>query len=588
MRPANRGAVRAKPRIAALYVAVGLAAAIAACSPAPMPPSGSPLASPGFSAVAQPSSTAAATASPAGPTPAPPATPEPTAVPSPSPTPSPAPAARVIREQRVSSNLDRLTFPWDDASEPIVATHPTDPKRLAVVYERRAPGGTCGMDTTLRISHDGGATWTTAKGRPYAGSGRGPNFHAAIAWGPGPRKGSARLYWVDTTVPGCDYSAHSVSIAWSDDEGATWSRLYVERRTPPWVGGFPEITVDRDPASPNYGAVYVVYNWLASRTSGPGMRLLASSDFGRTWRAAVEIPPAPRPAGCRASWRIAYRARTAPDGAVYVSGYQADLRRWDAAHVFSKGGPANVCRLGFTVTRVVLDRSRKTLARGPTVMAAVVHRSAQAVYGAPAVGTAGTSIDPQWCQGLDVDRSTGVVYLAVADYTSAPRTGTPRGRVRVGRSEDGGRTWTWQTLPAVTLPGRPATGGGLGSSFKPTLAARDGVVFVGFHVITDVPRGTSAHRHRPVVGTYFAVSLDGGRTFAAPAAVTPVRWPAAALERGVNGPGLRERADFTADGRVFYAYADGRRAAPAPSAAWGRGAIYGALIDLGAAPAAGG
>lgn len=488
----------------------------------------------------------------------------------------------MIREGRVSANTDRLAFPFDNAFEPTVATHPTDPRRLAVVYQRYARGGTCGLDTTLRISHDGGATWRDAKGRPYARSGRGPNFHAVIAWGPGPRHGSARLYWADTTVPGCDYAAHAVSVAYSDDEGATWSRLHVERGTPPWVGGFPEITVDRDPASPNYGAVYVVYNWLASRTAGPGMHVIASGDYGRTWRAAVEIPPARRPSGCAASWRIAYRARTSPDGSLYVSGYQADLRRWDAGRIFSKGGAANVCRLGFTVTRVHFDRVARTLTRGPTVMAARVSRSAQAVYGAPAVGTAGTSIDPQWCHGLDVDPANGTVYLAVANYVATAPVGTPRGVVRVGRSSDGGRTWTWRTLPPVTLPGSVAAGGGLGSSFKPTVAARDGVVFVGFHVITDVRGGTASAR-RPVVGTYFAVSVDEGQTYAAPAPVTRNRWRAAALERGVNGPGLRERADFTADGHVFYVYGDGRRAAPSPGRTWGRGVIYGALIFPGSA-----
>jgi len=492
----------------------------------------------------------------------------------------------VIQEARVSANTDRLAFPFDNAFEPTVATHPTDPRRLAVVYQRYARGGSCGIDTTLRVSHDAGATWKDVKGRPYARSGRGPNFHAVIAWGPGPTQGSARLYWVDTTVPGCNYAAHAVSVAYSDDEGATWSRLYVERRTPAWVGGFPEITVDRDPASPNYGAVYVVYNWLASRTAGPGMHVIASGDFGRTWRAAVEIPPAPRPSGCAASWRIAYRARTAPDGSLYVSGYQADLRRWDASRIFSKGGSGNVCRLGFTVTRVRFDRAARMLTRGPTVMAVRVGRSAQAVYGAPAVGTAGTSIDPQWCHGLDVDRATGTVYLAVANYAASAPVGTPRGVVRVGRSGDGGRTWTWRTLPAVTLPGSAASGGGLGSSFKPTVTARDGIVFVGFHVITDARSGTAGAR-RPVVGTYFAVSVDGGRTYAAPAPVTRTRWPAAALERGVNGPGLRERADFTADGHVFYVYGDGRRAAPSPDRAWGRGAIYGALIFTGAAVTSG-
>ena len=87
-----------------------------------------------------------------------------------------------------------LAYPRTSAFEPSVATHPTDPDRIAVVYQRFAGGGTCGLDTTLRISHDGGATWRTAPGRPYAGSGRGPNIHAVIAWGPGPRPSSARLY----------------------------------------------------------------------------------------------------------------------------------------------------------------------------------------------------------------------------------------------------------------------------------------------------------------------------------------------------------------------------------------------------------
>ncbi|MFH1474630.1 MAG: sialidase family protein [Chloroflexota bacterium] len=233
------------------------------------------------------------------------------------------------------------------------------------------------------------------------------------------------------------------------------------------------------------------------------------------------------------------------------------------------------------MTRVRFDRAARTLTRGSTVMAIRVSRSVQAVHGAPAVGTAATSIDPQWCHGLDVDRATGTVYLAVADYR-ATAAGKPRGVVRVGRSSDGGRTWTWRTLPTVTLPGSPAAGGGLGSSFKPTVAARDGVVFVGFHVITDVRRSAAAAR-RPVIGTYFAGSVDGGLTYAPPVPVARIRWRAAALERGVNGPGLRERADFTADGHVFYVYGDGRRAAPSPSRAWGRGAIYGALVFPGAA-----
>ena len=78
------------------------------------------------------------------------------------------------------------------------------------------------------------------------------------------------------TTPGCGTGGFSLTTSYSDDEGRTWSPLRVERSTPPWVGGFPDIAVDRDPQSPNFGAVYVAYNWLG-RSHGPGFRLLASS-----------------------------------------------------------------------------------------------------------------------------------------------------------------------------------------------------------------------------------------------------------------------------------------------------------------------
>lgn len=563
--------------VAASLLACALLAV--ACGPAPAPNPSTIAATP---ATSVPTATAATATTATSPEPTATATATATPVPA-EPTPkSTAFPVGVVHEGQVSQLLDTSAFPANDALEPTVATHPTDPRRIAAVYLRRTGSSTCGIDTPVRISHDGGLTWKTAKGRPWRGSGRGPNIHAVLAWGPGPKPGSARLYWADMTAPGCDYSRLAVSVAYSDDEGATWSKLYVERRTTTWIGGFPDVTADRDPASPNFGAVYVAYNWPKSQTAGPGMRLIASADFGRTWHATVEIPPAPRAAGCAASWRIAYRVRTAPDGSIYVSGYQADLRHWDPERIFAKGGSGNICRFGFSVTHVAFDRAHRTLTASPTVMAARLSRSAQTVSGAPAVGTSGPIVDPQWCQGLDVDRSTGIAYLAIADFVAGPAAGRPHGVVRVGRSADGGRTWTWRTLDPVTLPGTTAAGGGLGSSFKPTLAVRDGVVFVGFHVITDRVAGHARSTH-PVVGTYYAVSLDGGRTFAKPTPITSARWPAAALDRGVNGPGLRERADFTADGHVFYVYGDGRRAALSPAGTYGRGAIYGALVYPGSA-----
>ncbi len=526
--------------------------------------------------------TATATPQPsptATPEPSPTATPgpTPTTTPTPGPTPTtppPAGTSRVLWEARVSALPTGAGAPFDWAWEPDVATHPTDPNRMAVIYQRYAGSGLCGIDPAIRISHDGGRTWRTAKGHPASGSGRGVNFHATMVWGPGPRPGSARLYWADTTVPGCNYGAHSVSIAWSDDEGATWSRLYVERRTPPWVGGFPDITVDPNPASPNYGVVYVAYDWLADPQRGPGLRVLASADFGRTWR-PVNVPKAAQPAGYGDSWRIASRLRTAPDGGLYVSSFEVDMRTWDRQHIFSRGGVRNVGRLGYAVTRLDFNRRTKRFRAQPTIMAAILSRNVYTVDQLPAPGTASNVyVDPGWQEGLDVDPVTGRVYLAVSDYRATNR-GTPRGSVRVGRSDDHGRTWRWTTVPAA-----PPIANRVLSSFRPSLVAGPGYVVVGFHTISDLPAGTDPAWHLPTIGNAYAVSYDGGVTFGRPAPTSRVRWNAAALETIIQGPGLRDRAMRTADGDAYFVYGDGRLAAPPPSATAGRSAVFGARIEV--------
>jgi len=451
----------------------------------------------------------------------------------------------------------------DRAWEPVVATHPTDPDRLAVVYVHRGPGTACRLNPTIRISRDGGRTWRSTRRSPAAGSGRGVNLHAAIAWGPGPSGGS-RLYWADMTTPGCG-GRFSLSTVYSDDEGATWSKLHVERGTPPWVGGFPEIAVDRDPASPNFRMVYVAYNWLPRAARGPGFRLLASADFGRSWN-ATDIAPAPSPRGYGDWWRIAYRLRTAPDGLVYASWYQVDLRRWDRTNIFAKGGPGNVGRLGVAVAGVHFDRATKSFRVGRSRIAATVPETAFTTGGASASGTTGNiRPDPMWLQGFDIDRSTGRLYLAVAAYGSA-RDGGPRGTIRVGHSDDGGRTWSFSTLPSA-----PRVDGHRQSSIKPNLVAGPGYVLVTFHTLDDVRSGAT-------VGSAYTYSTDGGASWTTPSFISRQRWRAANLGGVVNGTGLRERAEMLANGDVFWAYGDGRLAR-GPAA--GMTAIFGALIRVG-------
>jgi hypothetical protein len=473
------------------------------------------------------------------------------------------PAPGSVSESLVSVPTTRPAGRGDWAFEPVVATHPTDPSRLAVAYQRHRDGS---IAPAIRISRDGGRTWADATGRPWSGSGRTPGFHTAIAWGPGPAPGSARLYGAATTAGGG--AGYLLSIAWSDDEGRTWSKLHVERRTPPWIGGFPDITVDRDPTSPDYGVVYVVYNWPAG-AHGPGLRLLASADFGRTWQ-PLEIPPATAPSGYPAAWRIDYRVRTGPDGSAYVAFFQADLRRWDSRRIFWTGGLANVGRVGYAVARVEFDRVARTFVLDSPVVATTLRRNAYTALHAATPGTVDNLADPMWSLGLDVDSSSGRVLLAVGDFEPSAK---PRGTVLVGRSDDRGLTWAW-----VRLPPLPPVAGRSQSSFRPNLVADGGVVFVGLRGITDVPAGTPPSLHRPTIGVACSLSIDGGRTFTAPTAVTDSRWNAAALDPSTNGPGLRERAELTADGTVVYAYADGRFAEPTPDRRHGRSAVFAGLL----------
>lgn len=467
-------------------------------------------------------------------------------------------AARVVLERQVCPPFAR---------EPVVATHPSDPRRLAVVCQRFAGSP---LGPRPRFSDDGGRTWHEAARSPWAGSGRWPDFHAAIAWGPGPTAGSARLYWFDVVSNGGGVSPAS---SWTDDEGIHWSALRIETRTPPWVGGFPDVAVDRDPSSPSFGVVYAAYNWLAS-SRAPGLRVLASGDFGRTW-AALDVPRAPAASRYPDSWRIGYRLAPAPDGSVYVAGFQADMADWGPARLFSRAGAG---RVGYSVTRLAFDRTARSLRlAGPTVMAATLTLNAYSVNQAPAAGTTGNVlVDPGWQEGLAVDPTSGRILLAVSDMCfSAP--GKPRGVVLVYASDDRGLTWNRTMVPAAS-----PVAGAVVSSFRPELVVLAGaVVWVGFHTITDVALGTSPSLHRPSVGTAFAVSTDDGSSFQTPVAIDAVRWNAMALTRYVNGPGLRDRAAATADGRVFYAWGDGRVAAPSPSRSWGASAVYGAVVALG-------
>ena len=104
----------------------------------------------------------------------------------PAPTVEPAPTAELEASVIHESAISHIPKSVDDrAWEPVVATHPTDPDRLAVVYQHRGPGTACRLNPIVRISRDGGRTWRSTKRSPAGRSGRGVSLHAADRVGTG-------------------------------------------------------------------------------------------------------------------------------------------------------------------------------------------------------------------------------------------------------------------------------------------------------------------------------------------------------------------------------------------------------------------
>jgi len=427
-----------------------------------------------------------------------------------------------LGEYRVSPKPTSLT---NRSREPIVTAHPSNPLRLAVVY---AAGPGEESHPVIRISRDGGKTWRSTSGHP-----RGGGSHPMVAWGPGPTRGSARLWY--TAMVG-DPNNYHFGVSYSDNEGTTWHLSYIADNTRGWFGGMEDITVDTNLASPNFGAIYLAYNWPKDPNGGDGLRVIASRNFGRTW-SETEIPKVTPPTGYGDAWRIGYKLTTAPDGAAYVAGYQLDMKHWSITCPFCKGGTSNVGRIVFGVSRLHLDRATGRLTHSANVLATRLPETSWNLgYTSWLKGVNVGLAEPCWATGLVVD-AKGRIYYAVAGD----------GRIRIVYSDDRGRTWHTRYLPhAPTANGRSQL------SMRPELVVGDGFLAVLFHTVDSSGSSRTA-------GNAVAVSFTRGATWVGPKPVNGHRWAIARVIARYNGPGLRDEATLLADGRtIYFAYGDGR------------------------------
>ena len=408
------------------------------------------------------------------PTPTPTASPTATPSPTPLPTPTPTPVPTAVEH------------PVAAGTEPSVAADPFHPGTVAVAVENVTWVGSNGCSRpAVRVSTDSGATWGAAS-YPWSGC---EGIHAVLAWGPDSRLWAGNSMGVGSGV--------QMSMSHSDDLGRSWSKPYVEHFTPPWVGCFPSIGVDTWPGSPNFGTVYVAYNWLPDKF-GPGVSVLASRD-GSSW-VHGEVPLGPSPAGYPYAWRIGYRVKAAPDGTAYVSFYESNLKKWSAANLFNEGAGTNIGLRTFRTARIHFD--------GKTVKA-----------DSSVVATRVSSWDSQFQSGLAVD-DAGQAWLAVEES----------GKIQVGKIGGAGQF--------LSVTGK--------TSFKPSLAISGSTIFVGWHA-TD---------KKKLNWTYYTVSYDSGKTFLPPMPVTSTAWPSSAANV-MNGVGLREEAGVSG-GVFYYAYGDAR------------------------------
>ena len=371
-------------------------------------------------------------------------------------------------------------------TEPTTSADPFRPGVVAVASETLLPAGVTGCRwPVVRVSRDGGATWG---GADYPWGVHCGDIHTVIAWGPNGRLWAGNAAGVTGSL--------SMSVTHSDDMGETWSTPFIEHFTPPWTGCFPTLAVDNWLGSPNFGTVYVAYNWLPNQY-GPGVSLMASRD-GDTWVHA-EVPLETSP-DYPYAWRFGYRIEPAPDGSAYVSYYQSNLRLWSAADLFKEGNSWNVGRRGFQVAHIHFD-------------------GGDLIADQPSWATNVDSMDAQFQSSLTVD-DTGAAWLAVQTA----------GTIRLGRL-DGSGTWRQFSVPDE-------------KSFKPSLAISGRTVFVGWHATDGGGR----------IRTYYTLSYDGGDTFLPPNLVTTTFWYDPDV---MNSVGLRENADFR-NGVVYYAYGDAR------------------------------
>lgn len=431
---------------------------------------------------------------------------------------APRPEYTLLRNQRVRAQ-----------TEPRVAKHPFNPNKIIVaqytseessVYQLAPTTGTIQFNRSV----DGGKTFVQLSSRPSIGALQNHSYHYSIGWGPGPVQGSDRLYacillGIFRTGTFAD-ALGRYALSYSDDSGDTWSDyifidplgLGLSNGQP--SGGIPELVVDNNPRSCNYGNVYITYNYqlwddryfefgVYYRQSA---KFLWSRNFGVSFD-SVEIDPVPvnhiaLPAGTTLNGDFSLpdltRPAVAPNGDVFVFSGQPvrySLPGEPFPNVFS-------FRQLFISQRFAVPTGGTVIKYQPVLVRDIPDPD----FPAPAPGIPSDFyLLASFSHQIEINQQTGAIYVLM-HYYDGEQVSSPRGRIFVHRSRNHGKTYH-QIDINTSVPGH--------SSVRPLLriSAEGKKFLLNFTVFNDLPQDTT---QSAVVCQFLVHSNDGGHKWGDP------------------------------------------------------------------------
>jgi hypothetical protein len=414
--------------------------------------------------------------------------------------------AATATETLVSPPADH--FPQNKQNESPMAVNPLDPDNAITGAndEIEEPDCTtaddgssdCPFDPNTNtsgvyVTTDGGGTWTQQI-LDWSGAGLVSDGDPVVAFGPQPDgnggfsyDNGARAYF-GSLAGSAEFGPNQelLAVSYSDNKGETWSGPVVAttRDNPVNFNDKIAIWADSNPASPNFGNVYVSWTLFTGNFPPssfgreapvylPAPIMIARSlDGGLTFEKPRKLTPSHN--NGIVGGRQGSTIRTTPDGDVFVF--------WDGAQQ----------------QQSAILGARSTDGGGRYSRPFLVAFKSDVPPTFP-----GASFRTNSFPMADVD-ANGNLYVVWADYTNGHAV------VKLAKSTDQGANWTVSTIADVTNR----------SAFYPAVAVSGNDVFVGFNAIDDVPEDTDPGTGVVSYDAYYVLSSDGGDNFGAPAKIS--------------------------------------------------------------------